>query len=739
MQLNDQFLSMDDFARLLHKQPSFGKVLREFVKENMLDKTVLLTPSSGKEREIPVFYYGAKKSNRSSWYIYEKAVVPFLKRHIDAFEKLGIPLENLIAATNQIPVILGEEKQKYNLISLWDVATKCSYNTKILSTVAQEIKRVYLTETFLKIDTKTGQEIQTPMFVFVKPKMGQSGVFMVKEALPVFLERHKEALKNFAKLLEQSNEQLSLRSFSRYLGTSKYEPELLQFIQKHFDETFEKKDETGTKKQYPIFSYTKLTNGVLVLNIHKEGAQHFISKHKEELVEMGYKGVQALLHNFEKKGFQKGYLSIREIATQLHKSSAFAIKLTELIQQKYSNDVIEEKHPKTKQIKTRKMFFSRYQKNMIYFIKETDLSLFLNRYKNVLFELGADEKIINHILKKDIIPSKSSEMVTFRDFMRLIKRNNISAQSILNEIKTNHLNDTYEEIDATGKKTKKPIFIYAKNKTSFSYYFANKKAMRAFFKQQKNMLINFGIKEELINTILGKQTVHPYNPDYIFITKLLSHLHIHQSNFTNYIKKHHLDETYFAPDENGKMVEKPMFIFMAAKVAGIGNYAIHKDALAIFAKRYQKEFNIKNDIIQSLENNDTLVKKQKTHLTITQLVKFLNKSTLFANPFMQKIKAHYLNETAQIKTKNGKETIPVFAKAYTKTGAITIYVDTRALPSFLNKHKEEFVKLGFKEESIENLIATTTNDSLFHLPHLLKEKERSKKRLQAYYSARQKD
>ena len=73
-------------------------------------------------------------------------------------------------------------------------------------------------------------------------------------------------------------------------------------------------------------------------------------------LEMGYKGVQALLHNFEKKGFQKGYLSIREIATQLHKSSAFAIKLTELIQQKYSNDVIEEKHPKTKQIKTRKCF-----------------------------------------------------------------------------------------------------------------------------------------------------------------------------------------------------------------------------------------------------------------------------------------------------------------------------------------------------------------------------------------------
>ena len=52
---------------------------------------------------------------------------------------------------------------------------------------------------------------------------------------------------------------------------------------------------------------------------------------------------------------------------------------------------------------------------------------------------------------------------------------------------------------------------------------------------------------------------------------------------------------------------------------------------------------------------------------------------------------------------------------------------------------KEFVKLGFKEESIENLIATATNDSLFHLPHLLKEKERSKKRLQAYYSARQKD
>ncbi len=738
-QLDENFLGMDEFARLLHKQPSFGRVLREFVKTNMQNETIEIETPLGK-KEVPVFYYGAKKSNRATWYILKDAMVPFLKRHMDTFEKLGIPLENLLAATHKIPVMIADEKAKSNLISLWDVATKCSYNTKILTSISKEIKRVYLGDTFLTTDLVTGKQVEKPMFVFVKHKMGQSGVFMLKDALPFFLEKNKQALKNFASLLEQSNEHLSLRSFSRYLGTSKYEPELLSFIQKHIDETFKKEDNDGQIQTYPIFSYQKQTNGVPVLNIHKEGAQHFITKYQKELIQIGFKGVQALLHNFDKKGFQKGYLSIREITSKLHKNDAFSKELTALIHQKFAQDQVIEVHPKTKQQTSRNLFFSRYQKQMIYFIKETDFALFVNRYKNILLQLGAEEKIINHILKKDVIPHKDNDMVTFRDFMRLIRRNNISAQDILNEIKANHLDDTYEKIDELGHKTKEPIFVYAKNSTGFSYYFANKKAMHAFFKQQKEMLTQkFGIKEEIINSILGKQKVQPYNPQYIFITKLLNELHIHHPHFTNYIKAHHLTETYPVVDEQGNISQQPMFIFMAAKASGIGNYAIHKKALAVFAKRYQEKFNIKDEVINSLENETPLVKKEKSFLTITQLAKFLNKSTIFANALAQKIKAHYLEETALAQTTEGVKNIPVFSKAFTKTGSITIYADTRALPSFLKKHKQELEKLGIKEKSIENLISMATQNPFFHVPHLLKEKVRSKQRLQAYYAIRQKD
>ncbi len=740
IQLDDSFLSMSDFARLLHKQPVFSKVLREFVQANMQNETVEIENELGNKETIPVFYYGQKKANRGSWYILDKTIVPFLKRHIKEIEKLGVPLENLIASIGIIPVVQRSEISNKDIMNLWDVATKCSYNTKILKSVTQEIKRLYLSETFTQTDKKTGAQIEKPMFVFVKNKMGQSGVFMLKEALPVFLKRHKEALKNFTNLLESSNEHLSLRSFSRYLGTSKYEPELNLFIQQHINETFETKDKNGRLKSQPIFSYQKQINGVPVLNINKEGALHFILKYQDELIKMGFKGVHALLHNFEKKGFQKGYLSIREISNKLHKNDTFSKELTAIIHQNFAQDQVIEIHPKTKQQTSRNLFFSRYQKKMIYFIKETDLALFINQYKSVLLQLGTDEKIINHLLQKNVIPVKNDKMVTFRDFMRLIRRNNSSAQEILNEVKSNHLNDTYEEIDTNGNKVQKPIFIYAQNSKGFSYYFTSKKAMFSFFEQQKNMLTKtFGIKKEIIDSILGKQDIQPFNPDYIFITKLLNKLHIHQPDFTNYIKKNHINETYPVLDENGNITQQPMFIFMSAKAIGIGNYAIHKDALIHFAKRHQKLLNIKDEVINALKENQPLVKKEETFLTITQLTKFLNKSTRFTSPFRQKIKAHYLNETATIQINGEEKTIPVFAKAFTKTGAITIYVDTKALPSFLNKHKNNLIKLGFKEENIDNLIHISRQDPLFHVPHLLKEKERNKIRLIQYYASRQRN
>lgn len=738
IQLNNNFISMNEFASLLHKQPSFGKVLRKYFEQHMLDELIEITTNSGKTRKIPVFHYGVKKSNRPGFYIYKKILIPFVKRHINELEQLGIPRENFLATMGKIPVVYGEEKENLNLVNLWNLSAKCSYNSKITKDISHEIKRIYLTDTFLKKDPITGEEVETPMFVFVKPKMGQSGVFIHREAIPTFLNRHKEALKNFATLLEQSNQFISLRNFSRYLGTSANEGKLLRFINQHLDETYEKENENGTIEICPIFQFKKQINGTQALNIDKIGIKDFIIKYQDELIDMGFNGVHALLHNFDKKGFKKGYLSIRDIAQRLHQDSEFASKLTNIIHENYANDIVEKRDKKTQKKTLQPLFASRFQKRLIYFIKEEDFPLFCERYASVLKKLGLDKKAISHSTSTLTAPPKNDEMITFKEFSRILKRENTQMKSLLKDIKDHHLKDTYISSNENGKKEKKTVFVYAKNKRGGAYYFRNKEALLAFFKNQKQLLLTHGIKEELINYNLGKQKIQPYSSDYIFISELLHKLHIHYPSFSSYIKKHHLDETYEEVDENGQKKIKHMFVFMAPKVSGFGNYAIHKTALVQFAKRHQKLFNIKNEIIQSLENNTPLVKKQETHITTTQLTRFLNKTTTFTPFFVQKIKAHYLNETATIETKNGQETIPVFSQAYTRTGSISIYVDTRALPSFLERHKKELSTLGFKETSINNLIDTAKKDPFFHLPFFANEKERSQIRLKKYFSSREK-
>ncbi len=738
VQLNDDFLGFDELTRLLHKNAPFNIALQKYALDNWLDETISITNKQGKTKQIPVFHYGRKKNARPRFYLYKQVLIPFLKRHISTFEKLGVPRENLLAAIGEIPTIYPNDKKNITLINLWEVASKCTYNSKIISALSQEIKCIYLTETYTAIDADTNQEIEKPMFLFVQPKMGKCGVFMDKNALPTFLNRHQDALKNFALLLENNNEFMSLRSFSRYLGGSKNENELLKLIQSHLDETFVKEDKNGNQIEVPIFHYKEQKNGQIKLDIQKEGIKNFIIKYQHELINLGYLGVQALLHNFDKKGFQKGYLSIRQIAQKLHKTGTFAKQLTDIIHQFHAKDSVSFFDKKTKSTKTRPLFFSRFASKMIYFIRESDLKFFVQKYKDILLKLGADKNVVEAVILGKQIHSKTNKMVLFRTFISLLSQNNSTGYEIVKKIKKSFLSDTYIETDSNGKKTKQPIFVQAKNKTGIFYYFRNMEAVKAFLKQQRSFLINENVSPELIDILTGSQEKIPHSPNYLFLYEMPKQLHIHARGLIKYIKENLLDETYSIV-ENGQQVQKPMFEFMASKQKGSGNWAISDEALIHFARKYQERFNIKEDIILALENRITIQKKKDTHLTITQLSTFLNKSTIFSKYFAQKIATDYMDIQYQIETPQGKQKIPVFEKAYTKTGTVTTYANTLVLPQFLNEYQNELIKFGLKKESILNLIQQCKKNPLFYRPYLLREKIRNNVRLKEYYAQKQRD
>ncbi len=738
VQLNDNFLGFDELTRLLHKNAPFNIALQKYALDNWLDETISITNKQGKTKQIPVFHYGRKKNAKPRFYLYKQVLIPFLKRHITTFEKLGVPRENLLATLGEIPTIYLNDKKNITLLSLWKVASKCTYNSKIISALCQEIKRIYLTETYTAIDAETNKEVEKPMFLFVQPRMGKCGVFMDKNALPTFLNRHKDALKNFILLLEQGNEFMSLRSFSRYLGGSKNENGLLKLIQTHLDETFVKEDKDGNQTKVPIFHYNEQKNGCIKLDIHKEGIKTFIIKYQQELINLGYFGVQALLHNFDKKGFQKGYLSIRQITQKLHKTDTFSKQLTDIIHQSYANDTISFFDKKTKSTKTRPLFFSRFASKMIYFIRESDLAFFAQKYKDILLKLGADKNVIDSVILGKEIHSKTNKMVLFRTFISLLSQNNSSGYELVKKIKDSFLSDTYIETDDKGNQTKQPIFVQANSKTGIFYYFRNMEAVKAFLKQQRDFFIHEGIRPEIIDTITGVQEKIPYSPNYLFLREISKHLHINRKGLTKDIKENLLNETYTVI-ENGQQIQKPFFVFMSSKKAGVGNWAISNEALMHFARKYQTQFNIKEDIILALENRITIQKKKDTHLTITQLSAFLHKSSIFSKCFAQKIATDYMDIQYQIETPHGKEKIPVFEKAYTTTGCVTTYANTLVLPQFLNEHQNELIKFGLKKESILKLIQQCEKDPLFHRPHLLREKIRNNVRLKEYYAKRQRN
>lgn len=727
-------VSIKELYGLLHKKTENYQILSDYIRQNLMQETAPFKLPDGQVKALHLFHTIKSGKNTQHLYIIRSAIPYFLKKYLNELIKLDIPRENIYATLKLIPTLLVSSRSNPNYLMIWNVAARCTRNSKITSKFAQYIKEKYLLETYPLTDTETGEVRQEPMFVFSKKAVGKNAVFMKKEALPIFLERYKSELLQKALEFEQENDFISLRGLGSYLGNTELDKKLIAFIQKHLDETFVITDENGTTTTQKTFILSKAQNGQNILNVHKKGIKSFIQNHAEALMELGYTSIPALLKNEEKIGYKKGYLSLREIAKRLHQKEDFADKIRPAIHHHYSNDTFIETDEFTGKKTERPFFYSRVAKHSLYFIKEEDFISFCERYQNLLVKHGVKPEIIAHILQKNNTALKTDDMISFREFTSIIKKNGRSANKLLTHIREHHLNDTYIDVDENWNMVRRPVFTFAYDKNGnrgFSYYFTDKKAMYAFLRRQKDLFIAHKVKEDVINHITNDKQVAPYSKDYIFISQFSRIFHLHKEGFSDYIRQNYLDETVIKKTADGTEVLRPMFVLMQQpKLGSFCNYAISKEDLKIFIVRHKDELGINPLVVKTLLNDGKIQKVDDRYLSLSELSQLLKVTGTKSTPFIGAVKKMF-DDTIKLKPTD-KTAQPVFVLGTRDKHNPCIYINLDCLSGFLKSRYTDLIQLGVSDKNIAKAIFTHEKEPDYYANYFMQKRLQLKEEQRKY-------
>lgn len=735
--INADFLNMEELAVALYKRTTFASILKKYMLEHVIGETIDLKNLNGEVQTYPLVQKGVKYfSRQEDVYINKRFVKSFIKRHFDALVELGVPVENLYYAQGLIHEISYQTIEQSNLVKLWNVSSKVHNNSKIVPYITHYIKTHYLTETFPSKDPETGKEREEQMFVFVKPPQGKNGVGIKKEAVPYFLKRYKAHLKTIAEKFENEFTYTSLRAFASYLGKNNNEAKLNAFIKEHMDEKFTIFNEDDTIEELPIAEMLMSKCGNSTLCIIKKAIPAFIQKYQKELIELGFPGVEALLNNFEKVGDRKNFLSMTNLARRLFKKETFAPLLTQGADEIFIHDKIEEVDEKTGKITTRPLFRARFFRKVIYFISEKDVPIFVRRHANWLIQQGVLPSVVEHYSQNKEIVHRTKEMISFRDLTLFLKKHQFALIPLIEEIKNNHLNDTYIVDEATKKE--EPVFILAKTVKGFLHHFRNQKALFAFLRNNKDLLERHGFCSQKIDAITGDKKAIDYSDDYIFIPQLQAELRLVQPGVSEFIRQNYLNETIQEKNADGALIERPIFVFVKSKSVGIGNYAIHRDDLPLFATRHQQELKIKKGVIEALNTHQPILQRLDSQLPFTDFAYFLGNKTRYASTMLSKlVKEKYFYETTLVQTPTGPQEKQIFQYAYhPQGGVVTLYVHTDCIPNFVAKHKEELLAIGYREDRLAAAVREVQTNPRFYEKIICQNKILNSKRRQTMIEKR---
>ena len=669
--VEEDTFSLKEIALMLNMKISFQQRLLDIVLEGAQFEN--FKTLDGKEK--PFFHRVQKSITARSFRLDKEGFIPFVNKYQETLEALGVDKKRLLSIIYEMETI---SKPTDELLSLWDLSFRFAHNSKIVSKVSGFILDTFPSLSYLDKDGNLKN-----VFVFSKGKTGRSALYFRKEAFDLLNLRYGQMIYQAIEEFEKDTPYLDLRTFSRRLeGSGYFEPQLKKFILDNcLNDTFATTDKKGRTHYEKIFSLSETGT----LSLRKEAVFEFVDRHQEELRAIGYQRLERILNESEYYDLSVHEMTLKELA-QAFGHPPFEKDLTALALEKGKNFVKVVQTPKGTIFEP--VLRPIHSKgNPVFAIHKDNIKDFIIHFKQELIEMGIPEKFLEQLYLGQPVHEKNDAMIEIRqmlDYLCISRENKEAANE-----KVRTLID--ENQDLIGN-----TIVLSGIRGGVDFVFKNQEKMHQFIDQFQKELIEVGVRPLKIKERLGEEKVVPFDEASIRLCNLYTYYHISSDIISPVVLEKYLDETYPVQTSNGEQVEEKMFQAMRFKDREYIFYAIKKEAAAIFAKRHQKEFGIRDSVVASLEGKINFVDKTPDMITLFS-VATMGRTGGGIESFYSFVEKECMRDTFVEKdSKNNGYTIsPIFTYARSRNGYITLHCRKKGLPSFFEKRAKELKELGF--------------------------------------------
>lgn len=571
-------------------------------------------------------------------------------------------------------------------VDLWRIAHKFCINSHSVKALADYIGTAFYQKMYEAVDEQ-GRKIQRPFFTYFKKTDGTYHFYLKKEGLPLFLSLYSDHLKLAAKEVEEKNNFCDIRYFIRHFkaGTKKLDKPLKTFICENAMDMMYEEEEKGKKVLRPIFQEK---GGIFFIS--KKGMPLFVEKYQEDLEKIGFKNLKSQLTQAVAEKPQNR-VTVYELASLLKIQDKE--KLKNFLSSPSVHDTFLVKNQKGKLVFDPIVKFYRAS----YSIEKEDMAAFVNLFSSALINMGADKTCVQIYSNEKQRQKKTENMISIRAFFQKLA---LAPTALLNkETRATFLNETY-----WNKKTKseEPVFVDVFLFNRVCPVFASKEAMLSFLKKNRAFFEKRGASAYRIDSILGKQTIEPWQDDYVLMSQLNNVLKTRALNCEKIIK-YCLKDTYSVVQEDGTEVQKPLFFVTRYQDKGQLMYAMDKSAVDVFVKRYGPFFKMNTFLLDSYEQKKKISSAKVGYLNMYQFWDILGRS--YQSQFkklLEYVKEIYLTEKF-VKTHLAKSEVRAltFRPMQAHNKKITLYVDEEGIAPFVQKHYDKLLEMGFRKNRLD--------------------------------------
>ena len=411
--------------------------------------------------------------------------------------------------------------------------------------------------------------------------------------------------------------------------------------------------------------------------VSKAGVLAFIDSYQKQLIDLGVNKtlIKAILYNipFQKEEPQNVW-NLWDFTKKFTKNSKNVLKLSEYI----SDNLFDAHYPKqmpdgSVQEESMFLYWRGKRRATNFFFKADAYAYFKEHYASLLAQ-------------KEAAIEEQNEFISIRHYLLKVSGKHISDKKVSDFIKKNALHDVYDEVDASGQVTKKPMFEVEHGCLSM-----RKNAIYAFTERYQEELKALGLlnmehilKQSIRLCMLPKGAIS--------LSKLLRKYRLIEllPQMTTAVETVY-NEQKSAGDKSNL---NPVFSSFYRKNQ-LEYYIDEKDSEAFFNLFYKKllSLGVNKDKLDHLAGKHILPKRDQSMVQFKDMFYSLGLHPRHFKRLRDEIESQFINDTYEHIDENGlKSKRPVFIKASTQHSIRYVVQNKQAMQSFLRAHGDFFLK-----------------------------------------------